>query len=143
MISRVWLLSAWRWLAAAPGSTTLVGVERRPDDETVTWPNRPSWKVSLTVSLWVNLVSMPSWRSRSCGAGAGSSGNVTAVGATAPVPQATGVAVLDNWVWSWNSATVPVTRTRSPTATWSMPEPRKTNTASDVAALPSPVSSCR
>ena len=67
----------------------LVGCGSRPPDDITISPKRPSWKCSVTESVWWKRTSMPSKRSRygtpATGAGTGS---VTSTGVTvAVVPQ--------------------------------------------------------
>jgi len=60
MMIRLRSLAACSASAGAPGSTTLVGCWSRPPEETTTWPNRPSWKCSVTYIVCGSVTSMPS-----------------------------------------------------------------------------------
>jgi hypothetical protein len=49
--------------AAARGSLagySEVGWASRPPEDSTTWPNRPSWKCSVTVRVWWKRTSIPS-----------------------------------------------------------------------------------
>ena len=68
--------------AGAPGATRSVGWKSRPLEETVTSPNRPSWKCSVAVSVSGNVTSTPSTGSKVVPAGRGNDFviNLAAVG---------------------------------------------------------------
>ncbi len=115
-----------------------VGCGSLPPEETTTWPNRPSWKCSVTVRVWCIRTSIPSYGSRSVALARGS---VTSMGATVPVwphsstPPVAGVIC----VWPWFSLAVPDTCTTSPSLTRLAPL-SKTKMPSEVVASPSPAS---
>jgi hypothetical protein len=67
--------------AVSVARMSAVGCRRRPPAETTTWPKRPSWKCSVTYTVWWRRTSIPSYGSRSPGA---VRGRVTSIGSTLP-----------------------------------------------------------